>query len=284
MFDSLRTDATRAGDAAPDPDRDAKIEQLLLDGLDCYFAAQYDHAINIWTRALFFDRNHPRARAYIERARRALAERQRESEELLQSGVAEFGRGNHDEARRLIRDAMSRGAPAEEALAVLGRLDRMEPGVARPSVEPIPHEEPHRLPQPTLASPRFQRTSRVRPMIVSVAALAIVAAGWLASESVDWQSLLSASRATPPPVTPPVTEMQPALPLRGETALARARMLAAGGRLHDAIAALDLIGMTDVQKGEADRLRARLQQQLIALTLSTELASRGRAPTEGSIP
>ena len=90
MSDPLRTDGTRAHDTAPALDRDAKIEQLLLLGLDHYFAARYELAINVWTRALFLDRAHPRARAYIERARSALAERQRESEELLENGVAAF--------------------------------------------------------------------------------------------------------------------------------------------------------------------------------------------------
>src|SRR4029079_9577625 len=69
MSDPLRTDGTRAHDTAPTLDRDAKIEQLLLVGLDHYFAAQYEAAINVWTRALFLDRSHPRARAYIERGR-----------------------------------------------------------------------------------------------------------------------------------------------------------------------------------------------------------------------
>ena len=69
MSDPLRTDGTRARDGAPAPDRDAKIEQLLLVGLDHYFAARYELAINVWTRALFLDRSHPRARAYIESAR-----------------------------------------------------------------------------------------------------------------------------------------------------------------------------------------------------------------------
>src|SRR5258708_33983630 len=113
MSDSLRTDRSRALDAA-EPDRDAKIEQLLLLGLDHYFAEQYDQAINVWTRALFLDRNQPRARAYIERARSALAERQRESEELLQDGVAAFRRGEGDKARRLLKAAIDGGAPAEE--------------------------------------------------------------------------------------------------------------------------------------------------------------------------
>src|SRR5262245_60036456 len=115
-------------------DRDAKIEELLLIGLDQYFAGRYEQAINVWTRALFLDRSHARARAYIERARTALAEAQRESEELLQNGVAAFHRGESDEARRLLRAAIAGGAPPEEALAVLDRLDRLETGAAPASL------------------------------------------------------------------------------------------------------------------------------------------------------
>ena len=123
MSDPLRTDGSRAqADVASESDRDAKIEQFLLVGLDHYFAARYELAINVWTRALFLDRSHARARAYIDRARSALAERQRESEELLQNGVAAFHRGEGDEARRLLQAAIDGGAPSEEALAVLDRL------------------------------------------------------------------------------------------------------------------------------------------------------------------
>ena len=73
MSDPFRTDDSRAHGTASGSDRDAKIEQLLLDGLDHYFAARYELAINVWTRALFLDRSHARARAYIERARSGLA-------------------------------------------------------------------------------------------------------------------------------------------------------------------------------------------------------------------
>src|SRR3954468_25051429 len=127
MSDPLRTDGSRASAAASDADRDAKIEQLLLAGLDHYFAAHYDHAISVWTRVLFLDRSHARARAYIDRARSALAERQRHSEELLQRGVDAFQRGDGDEARRLVQAAIDGGAPADEALAVLERLNRLDP-------------------------------------------------------------------------------------------------------------------------------------------------------------
>jgi hypothetical protein len=83
--------------------REAKIEQLLLSGLDHYFTGQFDQAINVWTRALFLDRKPSPGPAPISNAHRsALAERQRESEELLHNGVAAFDRGESSEARRLL--------------------------------------------------------------------------------------------------------------------------------------------------------------------------------------
>src|SRR3954471_18156044 len=132
MSDPLRTETSRTPEPTSRAERDAKIEQLLLGGLDHYFATHYDQAINVWTRALFLDRSHPRARAYIERARSAVAERQRQSEELLHSGVAAFHRGEGDEARRLLKAAIDGGAPSEEALALLERLDRLETTAAFP--------------------------------------------------------------------------------------------------------------------------------------------------------
>src|SRR5678815_1212145 len=124
MSDPLRADGPRNhADVASESDRDSKIEQLLLVGLDHYFAGRYELAINVWTRALFLDRSHARARAYIDRARSALAERQRESEELLQNGVAAFERGEGDEARRLLQAAIDGGAPSEEALTLHDRMN-----------------------------------------------------------------------------------------------------------------------------------------------------------------
>ena len=108
-----------------DAERDAKIESLLLGGLDHYFASDYAQAIDVWTRALFLDRQHARARAYIERARSALAEEQRESEELLHNGVAAFERGEIEAARQLLNAAVQRGGAHEVALAFLTRIDRI---------------------------------------------------------------------------------------------------------------------------------------------------------------
>jgi tetratricopeptide (TPR) repeat protein len=276
MSDPLRTDGSRAhADVASGLDRDAKIEQLLLIGLDHYFASRYELAINVWTRALFLDRSHARARAYIDRARSAQAERQRESEELLQNGVAAFQRGEGDEARRLLQAAIDGGAPSEEALAVLDRLNRFETTTA-PAASPRPDRAPRER------QPRAPRTASrsIAAMVVAgtlgVVAVAAIgawngAAAW--RELIDWRSLIAlageSSPLEPAPAASPVPVAREAslpLPRRGETALLRARALLAGGHLHEALATLDAVRPTDPQQPDADRLRGDIQRQLLALT------------------
>jgi tetratricopeptide (TPR) repeat protein len=270
MSDPLRTDPSRAPDAASASDRDAKIEHLLLVGLDHYFAANYELAINVWTRALFLDRSHARARAYIERARSALAERQRESEELLQTGLAAFHRGDGDQARRLLQAAIEAGAPSEEALAVLERLNRIETAI--PAAAAARSDRAHRG-----RAPRDAAGARrpIRGMLgVAAVGAAIVALGGfaVARDRVDWQSLValarSAIRADSPAAvqTPVAREVALPLPRRGETTLTRARMLMASGRLRDALTALEAIRPTDPQKADADRLRGDIQRLLLSFT------------------
>jgi tetratricopeptide (TPR) repeat protein len=273
MSDPLRTEAVRSPDPGPEPDRDAKIEQLLLAGLDHYFAAEYEHAINVWTRALFFDRNHVRARAYIDRARSALAERQRESEEVLQNGLAAFRRGDVDEARRLLEAALTQGAPRDEALAALDRLNRLDRG-------PAPGRLSSRLAERAQLMPRDQAASRGKGpgvLLVGLAVAGLAVAGvvlTVPSPSAQWNSLLGwrPNGSQAPPVPSAVESTLP-LPLRGETALARARTLASRGRLHDALAALEAVRATDAQKADADALRADIQRQLIGLAGATSAPS-----------
>src|SRR6516162_5212244 len=125
-------------DPLRDQDTSSRIEELLLAGLDHYFSGRHELAISVWTRVLFLDRSHARARAYIERARSALAERQRESEELLQTGAAAFQRGDGDEARRLLLAAIESGPSPDEALPMPDRLTRLEAPEAPRQAAPVP--------------------------------------------------------------------------------------------------------------------------------------------------
>ena len=262
MSDPLRNDPTRAHEPVSEADREAKIEQLLLSGLDHYFTGQYDQAINVWTRALFLDRNHARARAYIDRARSALAERQRESEELLHNGVAAFDRGESSEARRLLEAAISQGAPPDEALAILDRLNRLDHSARQAQTEAA-RKRARAVPIPetvTATSPGAWVTLVLLTMVI-VAATAFGAGAFRS----DWRALLERPPAATGTPAAPASNDEALIPRRGDTALARARVLAANGRLRDALATLDLVRATDPQKADADRLRADIQKQLIGM-------------------
>jgi hypothetical protein len=270
MPDPLPTDSSHAQNDASAADRDAKIEQLLLVGLDHYFAARYEHAINVWTRALFLDRGHARARAYIERARSALAERQRESEELLQNGVAAFDRGDGDEARRLLRAAIDGGAPSEEALAVLERLNRLGAATPIPALPPTGPARRRNAPRSGAAA-----TSSLGAAVAATvfAVMVVAAGGWATWTSrIDWRSLAAFARSvaadapTATSAAPVAREVPLPPPRRGEEVLTRARMLAASGHLRDALVALEGVRPTDAQKPDADQLRGDIQRQLLALT------------------
>ncbi len=285
MSDPLRTDP--ASDALSGAERKAKIEQLLLLGLDHYFDGQYDQAINVWTRALFLDRGHARARAYIERARSALAEHQRESEELLQRGLAAFDRGASAEARRLLETAITRGAPRDEALAVLDRIQRLDaadlPVPAAPAESP---DAPVRPPAQTVPTvPTFSRMLTLAAWIGL--AICVVAAAFVTTGAIPVTWLWSRpppAQAAAPVSTPALADAGLAVPRRGERALADARALAQRGRLRDALVRLDEVAVTDEERADADRLRSDIQRQLLVLAQAAGTGQTGSGQTSPEIP
>jgi tetratricopeptide (TPR) repeat protein len=264
------TDPTSTRPTTPDEFGDAeravKIDELLLAGLDHYFAGQFQEAINVWGRVLFLDRAHARARAYIERARSALAERQRKAEELLHEGVAAFQRGDGGSARELLRSAVEQGGPQDVALAYLGRLDRLEGAVPAPEVPvaAVPARTRRGIAPGDRLFRRVPRPIRVFPLVGLAFAVGIVV---LAATSKDvlgpllTGDLLWGRTPTVPAAAGP-SEALP-VPRSPETILARARTLAASGHLKDALAALDTIAPGDPVSAEAGRLRGELQQLLL---------------------
>jgi tetratricopeptide (TPR) repeat protein len=268
MSDPLRTNPTNQTPASIDGDaeRDAKIETLLIAGLDQYFAAHYAQAIDIWTRALFLDRNHARARAYIDRARSAMAEQQRESEELLHNGVAAFERGEIEAARQMLNAAVQRGGAHDVALAFLTRIDRIH---AATSIEPVPIASPSRLP----FRPRAAASDRPGSRWASVAIVMFLFAAGTVVIVTSWDGI----RELIPVLTPgaadglaPVRVIEEPLvvPRSAETALDRARALFASGRPYDALRAIDLVRPTDPLRVDADKLKAAIQRELLAFETS----------------
>ena len=266
-----------------DPLRDhespeSRIEELLLAGLDHYFNGQHELAISVWTRVLFLDRSHARARAYIERARGAIAERQREGEELLQTGAAAFKRGDAADARRLLNSAIERGAQPDEALSILDRLERLSPAgrdseADAEDVEVVERRIPARG---SLVSGTRRTASGTRRgahpatlllvLAIGLAAGVLVMIAW-SSGVLPWSPWPAATAAAPRQLEPlPV-------PSTAEVSLARARAWSASGRVRDALAVLDSIRPGDPLRGQADELRARLQQQLLDAAHATSPSS-----------
>ena len=233
---------------------------------------------------LFLDRGHASARAYIERARSALAERQRKAEELLHEGVAAFQRGDGDSARELLTSAVDQGGPQDVALAYLGRLERLEGPAA--SAEPASAgAKPARRKRLASADRLFRRGGprpvRAWPLVglaIAIAALIVFAAsrdlfGPLLSVDLSWGGPTSATSAAGPADQLPV-------PRSGEMILSRVRTLYASGRLKDALASLDDVAQGDPLFAEASRLRSDIQRALLEATDTTRLPLAPARPAQ----
>lgn len=258
MPESKRLESVPASEVA---DRDSRAEALLVEGLDRYFAGQYEDAIHVWTRVLFLDRSHARARAYIDRARTALAERQRRGEELLAATSELLAQGQTERARALLSQAEAASGDDQHTAALRAKLERAE----RARVD-----EGYRPPTPAITDAvpigrrhRWSLTRAVAGALGLAALSVIVAAGtlvlqaWLARSA---QPLPTLARMSSLPVLSST-----------EVALVRARTLYARGRLAEALLALDQVQVQDARRPEADKLRVEIQQILLA-------TRRGSAP------
>jgi hypothetical protein len=279
MTDPLRTDHLPEAGEVPEREREARVEDLLLVGLDHYFGGQHELAISVWTRVLFLDRGHARAKAYIDRARSAIAERQREGDELLHTGAAAFDRGDAGAARTLLTSAVERGTHSEEALVLLERLNRFEPTRVRPARSPAPPLADALTDAGVADKAGSSRAAWIATGVLAGLATAGVVA-WIALTRPDWLPLGPAAVA---PRTAVAEEPLP-IPSPSEAWVSRARGLYDDGRLRDALGILDAVGESDPLRSEADELRAAIQRQLLEAARLPRMPSPGAASTVPRAP
>jgi hypothetical protein len=252
-----------------DPEREALIEKLLLAGLDHYFEGSYEQAVNVWTRVAFLERGHDRARAYIERARGALAERQRQTEELLHSGIEAYEAGDLTAARELLTRVVADGGGNETALVFLQRLGRLQ--ILEPSrslTGPPGNRNADGAPPVERRSRRRAivrtATSGPRPSWIATAAASLVVAGTILFAAQPIASWLGER-----PIAAPSVASRPDEPLpiarAAELHLARARTLYTAGRHLDALIQLERVGEADPLRPESDRLQAEIQRAILTL-------------------
>ncbi len=257
-----------AADALSGVERSARVEQLLVAGLDEYFAGRLDQAMNVWTRVLFLDRANDRARAYIDRARRAQAELQRESEALLHEGLQAFDQGDVERARRLLVTATERGAPHEQTLPVLHRIGLLDLSSTAQGAAVVP---PVGRPRPSVGGTVARPAGPGFGPLLVVATAVVVAALVLSRTDVvvDSGTPIAPVDAAPAPLP---------VPAAADAYLARAEALFGGGKLADALVMLDRIDAGDSQYRQAQDLRGRIQRVLLDATAGLTGGIEGTAP------
>jgi len=268
MVEPRRADRATEGEAA---DRDGRVETLLVEGLDRYFAGRFEDAIHLWTRVLFLDRSHARARAYIDRARSALAERQRRGDELLQASRDLLAQGRPDAARDLLQAAVDARGDDDQASAVrvgLERLERLHTPDRLPDAD-LPAGVPNTAPQ-TGRPGSAPRRARATPLAIAAGlalALTLVA---VVTGARSWVESQTAADPLVRPAAQPLT-----VPSSAEVAMIRARTLYSRGRLAEALQVLERVGSESPLRGSADAMKIEIQQLL--------LASGPRRPSAGPL-
>lgn len=262
MTDLKRHDALSADANGGGPD--SRIEDLLVEGLDRYFLGRYEDAIHLWTRVLFLDRNHTSARAYIDRARGAIVERQRRAEESLEQVAILLDNGRSAEARAQLQHAVDTLGDDERTASLRLRLERLERAFGgQPRIRAVPEPPAKRL--GAWISDRLTVRTWLAAAVVVVATVVLASSGVRARLGVGPESRLPAPTLSPGPV--PVIS-------RSEVALVRARALYARGRLSEALDVLNRVEFEQISRDETDRLRVDIQRLLLAT------ASEGRPPRD----
>jgi hypothetical protein len=160
---------------------------------------------------------------------------------------------------------------------VLGRIDRLDVGQRSASpVPPVVRRRPFSKPVEGDREPRHRGTLALwwatAAAIVLVAAISFVLV--TPNGLADW---FPVQATTGGPVQFAPTPAPLPIPAPAEAYLTQARAMFASGRLRDALRALDRVPMGDTLRADAERLRATIQGELLAVASAEASASAAAA-------
>jgi len=190
----------------------------------------------VWSRVFFLDRANARARAYIERARSAVAERQR----VAEAAAGDMHRSWGDDAR----PAEPRAATDPGVLVVSGALAaRLAPPQAAPEADVVDRGE---------VAPAATRPAKVaHALLVAAAGVLLFVAGYtVAARDRIFELVSGVSSRHGPAANARVSEV----------ALHDARQAFEARRYDDARRALARIPAGDPLRPQADALAAQIQR------------------------
>lgn len=247
-----------------------KTRELMQQGEDYFRVGLYQQAIHVWTRTLFLDRGNPVARAAIERAKRAIAERQRRLDAAVAEAVRLVDNGERQRARHALRWVLTRDPRHSEGRALLERLEglgrrreratraRLVPG------EPLSPRTQSRRHDPRPAPPR-NPASPLKMAVFLFSALCVFAGAGLYLH-LNWDFLIHDplfdrhDLAAQPFGTDRELLPPPAL---DDLHYFNGARLYAKGRYRDALAELARVGRQSSRAEQARGLILRIEERLL---------------------
>jgi tetratricopeptide (TPR) repeat protein len=103
-----------------------KSFELLRQGDSLYSRGLYHQAIHVWTRILFLDRGNPEVRLRIDKAKEAVAERERRLDAEIAEARRLFDGGEIEGARERVRSVLAADAGHGDAVQLAASIDAVE--------------------------------------------------------------------------------------------------------------------------------------------------------------
>ncbi len=109
--------------------------ELFRQGEELYSRGLYHEAIHVWTRILFLDRGNSEARLRIDKAKEAVAERQRRLDAEIAEALALLESGDVDGARARVRSVLASDGSHGEANVLAAAIEALDRQARKPEAQ-----------------------------------------------------------------------------------------------------------------------------------------------------
>ena len=258
-----------------------KNDALFRQGEELFALGMYPEAIHVWTRILFLERGDTRAKSAIERAKRAVSERQRELDVELAAAATILDGGDLDRAAARVRHVLSldpRHAEGHQLAERIAVRKRRNDGVRNttPAFAPSFDEATTSVPASKrglllrvsrTASPALRSGASSSPLKMAGFALAVIlvfASGALYLH-LNWEFIVSdgAFVTGSPFGLGGADPVHASVPGASELHYYNGARLYAKGRYRQALAELSLVGRDEVVFERARGLILRIEERLL---------------------
>lgn len=255
-----------------------KIDELMRQGDRLVRSGRYQQAIHVWTRILFLDRGSYAARDAIEKAKRMLAERQREIDVMVLD-AAQFHRdGDRHKAKKLLDHVLSIDPRHTEGQSLWEKLDSLERRGenslslnAEPEMEPSPRPR-RRAGKGVVTRARSKPELPLKMTAFLFCALCLLALGGLYLH-LNWDFLVrdSAFASSPREGQDVLSKRDiPPLPTLSELHYFNGARLFAKGQYREALSELERVDRQTGVFEDARSLVLRIEERLLRDVITTE--------------